>query len=60
MSHGNPLVRALVQRTMVRVCEPLFAMVKSWMFEGELVDQNELRVEICRFMSNATGAVLLS
>lgn len=40
VDHGDPLVRGLVQRTMVRACESLFYMVKLWMFEGELVDHH--------------------
>ncbi|CAM9311005.1 unnamed protein product [Laminaria digitata] len=41
MDHGDPFVRGLVQRTMVRSCESLFFMVKHWMFEGELVDHHK-------------------
>eukprot|EP00904_Undaria_pinnatifida_P002799 jgi/Undpi1/1251/HiC_scaffold_108.g14165.m1 len=41
MDHGDPFVRGLVQRTMVRSCESLFLMVKQWMFEGELVDHHK-------------------
>lgn len=41
MEHGNPFVRGLVQRTMVRACEPLFFMMKKWVFEGELVDNHK-------------------
>ncbi|CAN0413486.1 unnamed protein product, partial [Ectocarpus sp. 12 AP-2014] len=46
VDHGDPFVRGLVQRTMVRACESLFLMVKLWMFEGELVDHhNEFFVQ---------------
>lgn len=41
MDHGDPFVRGLVQRTMVRACESLFFMVKHWVFEGELVDHHK-------------------
>ncbi|CAN0399439.1 unnamed protein product, partial [Ectocarpus sp. 13 AM-2016] len=41
VDHGDPFVRGLVQRTMVRACESLFLMVKLWMFEGELVDHHK-------------------
>lgn len=38
IQHGDAFVRGLVQRTMVRVCEPLYFMIRNWVFEGELVD----------------------
>lgn len=41
VDHGDPFVRGLVHRTMVRACESLFYMVKLWMFEGELVDHHK-------------------
>lgn len=40
MQHGDGLVCGLVQRTLVRVCEPLFFMIRHWVFEGELVDRH--------------------
>jgi gamma-tubulin complex component 3 len=40
MQHGDPAVRAFVERTLRRVCSPLFAMIKDWVFEGQLVDPN--------------------
>eukprot|EP00903_Cladosiphon_okamuranus_P012519 g11722.t2 len=40
VDHGDPFVRGLVHRTMVRACESLFYMLKLWMFEGELVDHH--------------------
>eukprot|EP00752_Nemacystus_decipiens_P006417 g5780.t2 len=40
VDHGDPFVRGLVHRTMVRACESLFYMVKLWMFEGELTDHH--------------------
>ncbi|CAM9606481.1 unnamed protein product [Scytosiphon promiscuus] len=41
VDHGDPFVRGLVHRTMVRACESLFLMVKLWMFEGELLDHHK-------------------
>ncbi|KAH7425118.1 hypothetical protein KP509_11G040600 [Ceratopteris richardii] len=36
--HGAPIVRSIMARLLVRVCSPLFEMVRRWVLEGELDD----------------------
>ena len=36
--HGDPLVQEFMRRLLLRVCSPLFEMVRSWVLEGELDD----------------------
>eukprot|EP00164_Ancoracysta_twista_P021569 GFYU01039261.1.p1 GENE.GFYU01039261.1~~GFYU01039261.1.p1 ORF type:complete len:388 (-),score=49.40 GFYU01039261.1:95-1258(-) len=36
--HGDPTVRAFVQRIMCKVSMPIFNMMKRWVFEGEIED----------------------
>eukprot|EP00898_Chlorokybus_atmophyticus_P006935 jgi/Chlat1/7242/Chrsp58S06891 len=36
--HGDPVVHSFVTQLLRQVCAPLFDMVRSWVFEGELID----------------------
>lgn len=38
LRHGDPMVQALVSRTLRRVCVPLVDMLHRWVYEGELDD----------------------
>ena len=39
--HGDPSVQQFVQRLMRELCAPLYAMLRRWLFEGELQDPHE-------------------
>lgn len=39
--HGAPIVRSIMARLLIRVCSPLFEMVRRWVLEGELDDLYE-------------------
>lgn len=39
--HGAPMVRSIMARLLIRVCSPLFEMVRRWVLEGELDDLYE-------------------
>eukprot|EP00250_Pteridium_aquilinum_P012464 c20743_g1_i1 orf=307-2976(+) len=39
--HGAPMVRNIMARLLIRVCSPLFEMVRRWVLEGELDDLYE-------------------
>ncbi|KAI3733048.1 hypothetical protein L1987_64263 [Smallanthus sonchifolius] len=36
--HGDPLFRGFMKRLLLRVCSPLFEMVRRWVMEGDLQD----------------------
>ena len=36
--HGDPMVRSFVNKTMQEISAPLLAMVRRWVFEGDLQD----------------------
>jgi gamma-tubulin complex component 3 len=38
LSHGDPLLRSFVSTLLVKICVPLFSMIKSWIFDGLIVD----------------------
>ena len=36
--HGDPMVRSFVNKTMQEISAPLLAMIRRWVFEGDLQD----------------------
>ncbi|CAM9387478.1 unnamed protein product [Chrysoparadoxa australica] len=38
MHHGDPFVRGFLDKLMRHVCQPIFNMLKRWVYEGELQD----------------------
>ncbi|KAJ3366227.1 Microtubule-nucleating Tub4p (gamma-tubulin) complex component [Allomyces javanicus] len=41
LHHGDPVVQAFTTHILRTICQPLFGMVRRWVYEGDLVDPHE-------------------
>ena len=51
--HGDTLVQHFVSRTLQQMCQPLFQMIREWVFDGKLDSAGS------EFFVNATGEAFM-